>query len=171
MQDNVDRRTFDRLVLEHLPAMHRFAIRLTGDLDRAEEVVQESLLRATRSWQTYRGEASIRTWLFQVTVNAFRDSAPKRAAPEPLPDAIVDAKAPDPSRGAEQAEQGRIVAMAVSSLPPRQREVLVLHTYEQLEIWEIAEVLKITETNVRAQLSYGRAKLKDILAPYRDMQT
>ena len=61
-----------------------------------------------------------------------------------------------------------MVADAVSSLPPRQREVLVLVVYEQLSTEEAARVLNTSETNVRANLSYARAALKKMLAAYRD---
>jgi len=59
----VDRETFDGLVLEHLPMAQRFAIRLTGRSDLAEKIVQAALLRVSRSWSSYRGDSSFRTWL------------------------------------------------------------------------------------------------------------
>src|SRR4051794_6345658 len=58
-----DHDSFDRLMREHLPAAHRFAMRLTGEPHEAEEVLQDALLRVARSWQTFRGESSFRTWL------------------------------------------------------------------------------------------------------------
>ena len=54
-----DRDTFDRLMLEHLSAAQRFAVRLTGNVDEAEDVVQDALLRAARGWQTFRGESEL----------------------------------------------------------------------------------------------------------------
>src|SRR3954466_7708469 len=54
----VDRHTFDRLMLGHLLPAQRFAVRLTGDADAAEEVVQEALVRAARGWATFRGRST-----------------------------------------------------------------------------------------------------------------
>jgi RNA polymerase sigma-70 factor (ECF subfamily) len=168
MRWTTDRESFDRLVLENLAALQRFAIRLTGDLDQAEDLAQEALLRVTRSWESYRGQAQFRTWLFQVAVNAFRDGLRKRLPPDELPNGLVDLRGPAPSAGAEQNERGSLIAKAVSSLPPRQREVIVLRTFEQLSVAEVATALDITEINVRAQLTYARKRLKELLAPFLD---
>jgi RNA polymerase sigma-70 factor, ECF subfamily len=171
MRWTANRETFDQEVLDHLPALQRFAIRLTGDLNDAEDLVQDALLRATRSWETYRGRSQLRTWLLQIAVNAFRDRLRKRPPPGKLPDALIDTTGPAPSAGAETVERGRLVATAVSSLPPRQREVIVLFTYEQLTVAEVAQTLGITEVNVRAQLTYARKRMKELLAPHLDSMT
>jgi RNA polymerase sigma-70 factor, ECF subfamily len=163
----LERPALDCLVLEHLPAALRFATRLSGNPETAEDIVQDALLRVARSWQTYRGEASFRTWFLRVVVNAFRDRLSRRAVPEELSEELPDERATDPVIVAEDAELGSLVAAAVSTLPPKQREVLVLHTYEQLGTAEVARVLNISEQNVRAQLSYARARLKLALARYR----
>ena len=167
----LDRTTFERLVLEHLPAAHRFAIRLTGDADAAEEVMQEALLKASRSWQSFAGRSTFRTWLYQVVVNAFRDHRTARASAGrdgkggPLPEEVVDQRALDPAVQSSAAEQGEQIAALVSALPPRQREVLVLHAYEGLTAAEIAAVLGIEESNARANLHFARQRLKQLLAP------
>jgi len=171
MQWTTDRTSFDRQVLDNLAVLQRFAVRLTGDLDRAEELSQETLLRATRAWETYRGRSQFQTWLYQIAVNVFRDGLRKRPPPVELPDGLVDAGAAPPAAGAETSERGEVIARAVSSLPPRQREVIVLHTFEQLSVPEVAQTLGITEVNVRAQLTYARRKLKELLAPYLDSIT
>jgi RNA polymerase sigma-70 factor (ECF subfamily) len=72
MARSSDQIELDRLVTEHLPSALRFATRLTGDIDAAEEVVQEALVRVARSWKTFRGEARFQTWLFQIVINVFR---------------------------------------------------------------------------------------------------
>ena len=167
MRHAADRDSFDRRVLQELPAALRFAVRLTGDPSTAEEVVQEALLRATRSWETFRAEAQLRTWLLRIVVNAFRDQLPRQQQGE-LSEDLPDGRATDPLGKAQVAEQGRLVAEAVSSLPSRQREVLVLVVYEQMSTEQVANVLNTSETNVRANLSYARATLKKMLAAYRN---
>ena len=163
MGPNADRKTLDRLVLEHLPSALKFAVRLTGSADAAEDVVQDALVRVARHWQTYRAEAQFRTWLFRIVIHAFRDRVCRRPAPAELPERLVDDRTVDPAARAIEVEQGQLVAQAVSALPARQREVIVLHTYQQMTTAEIAELLHLTEPNVRAQLSYARARLKQVL--------
>jgi RNA polymerase sigma-70 factor (ECF subfamily) len=164
----VDRQTFDRLVLDHLPAAQRFALRLTGRIDRAEEVVQNALLRAARGWHTFKGHSTFGTWFFQIVVHAFRDDLDDRSRrrAETLESEPVDQRTIEPVTLAAAAELGRSVADAVSNLPPRQREVMVLHTYEQLNDLEVAAVLGITPQNVRTTLHLARQRLRETLRPF-----
>lgn len=159
-----EKAALDRLVVEHLPAALRFAVRLTGDVHEAEDVVQDALLRAARGWSGFRGEATFRTWLFQIVVNAFRDRL-RRPRMESL-DQEVDDRGADPADAALQGELGEIVAQKISNLPPRQREVLVLAMYEQLTSCEIAAVLGINQANVYTTLHQARARLRKELAEY-----
>ena len=162
----VDRQTFDRLVLEHLASAQRFAIRLTGDSHAAEDLMQDALLRAHRSWQSFRGESKFTTWFYRIVINCFRDRVARTVRSEPLRETIEDHGAGDPAREAQSREFGKIVAMEVSRLPPRQREVLVLSAYEQCSIAEIAVVLATTEQNVRTNLHLARERLRERLAPH-----
>jgi RNA polymerase sigma-70 factor (ECF subfamily) len=163
----VDRETFDRLMLDHLSAALRFAIRLLGDPHEAEDLVQEAMLRAARNWKSFRGASSFRTWLFQILINAFRDRLRgKRARSEAMGDEVSDVRSIDPLIATQVAEMAEIVAKLVSSLPPRQREVLVLMVYEQMSSSDVAKMLGMTEQNVRTNLHFARQRLKAQLGPY-----
>jgi len=159
-----DRASLDRLVSAHLSEALRLATRLTGKPDEAEEVVQEALVRVARSWKSFRGEARFRTWLFRIVINAFHDRLRAHPATEPLEDEVPDRRTADPHREAEAAELGRLIAARVSALPPRQREVLILTTYEGLSPREAAEVLGISQANVHATLHVARERLRRELA-------
>jgi RNA polymerase sigma-70 factor (ECF subfamily) len=161
-----DRSSLDRLVRENLPAALRFATRLTGNLDAAEDVLGEALLRAARGWNTFRGESQFRTWLFRIVINAWHDHRSARESPAELPAEILDTRATDPIAATVAGELGELVAKLVSQLPPRQREVLVLTTYEGLGPDEIAEVLRTSAGNVRTNLHFARERLRKQLAPY-----
>lgn len=162
--------SLDRLVLDHLPAALRFATRLTGDPERAEELVQEALLRVVRSWATFRGEAAFRTWFFRIVINVFRDRLRALSTDEIQFDEnqtdLIDLTDAGPPQAAMAEELGRLVAKEVSRLPPRQREVLVLIVFEGLSVREVAEVIHISEANVHSTLSAARTRLKTRLAPY-----
>ncbi len=166
----MDRQAFDRLLLASLPGAQRFALRLTGDPGAAEDLLHDALVRAAESWRGFRGEASFRTWFFQIIVNALRDRlrrAARRAGDAALSDAEqAVAPAADPGAVVAADEMGAIVARHVSRLPPRQREVLVLVAYEELTPGEAARVLGISESNARANLHFARERLKRELARY-----
>jgi RNA polymerase sigma-70 factor, ECF subfamily len=166
----VDRTTLDRLVRHHLTAAHRLALRLLGpgQAQAAEEVVTEALYRAARGWQSFRGgadPAAFRAWFNRIVVNAFRDHLAHRA--QTGPEATVepaDPRVDDPAAVAAAGELGELVARQVSNLPSRQREVLVLIVYEGHDAAEVANMLNLTEPNVRTTLHLARQKLRERLA-------
>jgi RNA polymerase sigma-70 factor (ECF subfamily) len=167
MARSSDQHELDRLVTEHLPSALRFAIRLTGNVDAAEDVLQDALTRAARSWKTYRREAQFRTWLFRIVINVFRSrvaAAPSRLVP--LSGEVADTHSGDPAIGAQERELAELIGARVSALPARQREVIVLTSFEGLSIKETALLLEITEANVHATLGVARARLTRELAPY-----
>lgn len=158
-----------RLVAEDLPKALRFAVRLTGCPETAEEVVQEALYRAARAVDSFRGESQFRTWFFRIVISAFRDhlaSSARCRCPGALTDELADPHGEEPSAATMAGELRDLVARHVSALPPRQREVLVLVTHEQMTPSEVAEVLGINQSNVHANLHYARARLREELAPY-----
>jgi RNA polymerase sigma-70 factor (ECF subfamily) len=128
--------------------------------------VQEALLKTAKSWKSYRGEATFKTWFFQIVVNAFRDHCRKVSKDRALPQEICDANGASPSRLLEAEELGSAVAKMIQMLPERQREVLVLSVYEMQDSTNIAAVLGITEQNVRTNLHLARQRMKELLAPY-----
>jgi RNA polymerase sigma-70 factor (ECF subfamily) len=157
---------FDRLMSASLPAALRFAVRLTGNLDAAEDVVQEAMLAASRSWKTFRGEAQFRTWLLRIVVNTFRNRLAKPAEAKRLEIDLVDPGQCSPSDSAAAAELSDHVARCIGHLPLRQREVIVLSAYEGLDAAQIAEVLEMNMANVYSTLNVARTKLRECLEPY-----
>lgn len=160
-----DRQTLDELVSEHLSSMRRLAIRLTGRLDFAEEIMQEALLRIVRSWKGFRHQSAFKTWAIRILLNAFHDWLAKRQDLLPLED-VSDLRQPDPLSNALAGELRQYVAQRVSALPPRQREVLVLLVYEGLSAEDVARLLDTRVANVYAALYQARQRLRVELAPF-----
>jgi RNA polymerase sigma-70 factor (ECF subfamily) len=161
--------TLDRLVKLHLNEALHLAVRLSGRTDSAEEIVQEALLRVSKSWKTFRAEAAFRTWLFRIVINAFRDwlkAKEEIGSLEGLENPLPDKRAERPESALLRQEFHEFVAERVSALPPRQREVLILMTYEELTAAETALVLGISEANVHSTLHVARERLRRELAPY-----
>jgi RNA polymerase sigma-70 factor, ECF subfamily len=159
----------DRLVEDHLPETLRFAQRLTGNQESAAEVVQEALYRAARSVGTFRGESQFRTWFYRIIVSAFHDQLAASTQALSLGDVagdLADSRGEDPASAVLASELRDLIAQRISALPPRQREVLVLISYERLRPSEVAEVLGISESNVHANLHFARARLRQELSPY-----
>lgn len=156
--------TLEQLV----PRVFGFALRLTGDRHRAEDLTQEAFLRAWRSGVAQRDADQARVWLFQIAANAWRDLlrrqrlAPERAGQLDMNQAGLRI---GPGLLAEQREEVANALAAVDALPGRQREVLYLSACEGLTNQEIAAVLDCTCDAVKTNLSIARRKLREQLQP------
>ena len=167
MWHSVGRAEFEERVRAHLPDALRVAQHLTGCPDVAEEVVQNALLSASRSWRSFRADACFTTWLYRILVNAHRDYLRRAKPPHaPLPAALEDGRQGDPSGRVVQDELHEQVRRAIARLPTRQREVLVLSVYEHLPTEQIAAALEISPANVHSTLFVARQQLRELLKPY-----
>jgi RNA polymerase sigma-70 factor (ECF subfamily) len=162
------RREFERQINACLEPTLRLATRLTGNIETAEELVQETMLRAVRNWESFRGESQFKTWLYQILVNTFRDQLRRQQKVEFTP--YEDGHSATSDNWTESAahanELSEKVAQLIAQLPQRQREVLVLSTYETMKPDQIAATLQISVANVHANLCMARRKLKQKLKPY-----
>lgn len=159
MAKPIDRKAVDRLVVEHLPRALRFARRLTGDPNVAEDVVQEALCRILKRWRSYRGEASFDTWMLQIVVNVDRDRRRKQRAPASSPPEELVSSEPPPLDEAVAAELHGRIRIAIDRLPARQREVALLTLGEGMPAREVAQVLETTEANVHMCVHLARKRI------------
>lgn len=158
----------DATLEQLLPRVFGFALRLTGDPHQAEDLTQETILRAWRAGLGTRSPNQARVWLFQIAANAWRDQlrrrrlAPERAGPL---DINHPARRVDPVALAEQRDDVARALVALDALPGRQREALYLSACEGLSNAEIAEILGCTADSVKTNLSIARRKLREQLQP------
>jgi RNA polymerase sigma-70 factor, ECF subfamily len=148
---------------EYLPRVYRFALALTRSRQEAEDLVQETYVRAWRRRRQLQDPKAAAAWLFSIAKNAWTDrlrrKARRRAATEPLGDDYQDPAA-GPDRGLVVREDLGRVLEAMDSLPPRQREVLHLHACQGLSLQEIADVLGITTQAAKASICEARKRLR-----------
>lgn len=152
----------------HRAELRRFVLRLVGDPDLAEDIVQETLLRAMRPASGFAGRSRPATWLSAIALNILRDHfrRPARRA-ELSVDEIVLAELPSADEDVVQAlmrgEMADCIARHLLALPERQRQVLALHDMGGASHGEIAAVLGIAECNARVLLHRARAALRQRL--------
>ena len=153
------------LTARKLPRLTALAARMLGDSAEAEDVAQESLIRAWRQAPVWRfGEARFDTWLHRVAVNLCRDRLRRRRPGDAADlEALVDT-GPAPDRGLEARDVGERVAAAMATLPPRQREALVLCHYQEMGNIEAAASLGISVEALESLLSRGRRALRAALS-------
>lgn len=141
-----------------------------GDADEALDLTQESFVSAFAALKSYDPARSFQTWISRIALNKCRDWARRRAVRSfftraaPIEDGLaVAAEQPLPDAEAfDRAELGRVM-QAMTRLPHRLREVLVLRTVEGLSQAEAAEVLGVSEKAVETRLYRARNRLGEIL--------
>jgi RNA polymerase sigma-70 factor (ECF subfamily) len=161
-----DRNAFSELVRLHAQGVMNVVYRMCGDTQVAEDAAQETFIQAWLHLASYRPQASLRSWLYRIAVNAATDMLRKEK--RILPNALEDLPLEDPLLGPEafffQKERAFSIQKAVLSLPDASRMVLVLREYEGMSYHEIAETLDIPIGTVMSRLNYARKTLKDKLA-------
>jgi RNA polymerase sigma-70 factor, ECF subfamily len=136
------------------PQFCRAAAAIAGDRTLGEEAVQDAFAKAVRKRRSYRGRGSLEAWVWRIVVNAARDARRNRRPLIGLRD-----------RQAAVNHNGRGETLPLELLTDRQREVLFLHYYADLDYETIAEALGISPGTVGATLSTARRALRQALAP------
>jgi RNA polymerase sigma-70 factor (ECF subfamily) len=138
------------------PALTSFVRRLLPSPQDAEDVVQETFLKAFQARESFDGRASIKTWLYTIALNVVRDRARR-----PRPGALDDrGLAAPPDRSVERFELAERVRRLVQSLPDGQRAIFCLYRYEGVPYEEIARVLGVTIGTVKAQMHQALLKVR-----------
>lgn len=162
------RSRFEAQVLPHLDAAYRFARWLTRTPTDAEDVVQEAILRAFRSFGSLRG-SDVKSWLLVIVKNCHFTAAkqqqrrgavalPEESDPEDG-DAMIS-QMPGPEGAAVARDEGKTLDRLLSSLPEEQRTVLWLREIEELDYAQIAAVTGVPIGTVMSRLARSRAALK-----------
>ena len=172
---------FAEEALPHMEAVFRFGMRLArGDEDRAKDLVQETYLRAYRSWASYTRGTNCRSWLFTICRNVFLRQNERRARRPETPTSRLEVDVEALSAVAVFDEvsradpEGRFfdsfvdeeVLRAIDSLPVEFRECVVLSDLQGLPYAEVAEVLGIPLGTVKSRLFRGRRMLQEVLYAY-----
>jgi RNA polymerase sigma-70 factor (ECF subfamily) len=154
------------------------AMSILNNAADAEEVVQEAVMKALAALPRFRGEAKFSTWLIQITINEAR--LKRRKDRRHLYDSIDEQQTDDqgdafpkdfadwreiPSEELQRKELREALKRALDSLAPKYREVLILRDIQHLSIQETAQVLNLSEGNVKTRLLRARFQMRDALAP------
>ena len=131
-----------------LPEFRRVAAAIAGDRELGRDAVQEAFAKAVRGRRSYRGAGTLEAWVWRIVVNAARDARRRRPVPgEPL----------------EAGANGSGPVLALDLLTDRQREIVFLRYYADLDYAAIAEALAISPGTVGATLNAARRTLRQAL--------
>lgn len=168
------RRSFEDEALPHLDTLYRVGLRLAGDPARAEDLVQETMLKAYRAWHRYEKGTNARAWLLTILRHTFINLYRREKTRGPQVDVgeieehtiFRDVQDVDPEgRFFDQIVDDEVLA-AVEALPDEFREAVILSDLEGLTYAEIAEVLGVPVGTVKSRLYRGRQALQKKLYDY-----
>jgi len=157
---------------EYQGPIYNYLLRMTQNQAEAEDLTQETFVRAHRSLSTFRGEASLSTWLYRIATNVSLDHFRRRTTRQnrtALPPEKIefyedrDSVPSSPEQLAACSEMSACVQEFVQYLPPDYRTVLVLKDLQGLKNHEIAEVLGCSLATVKIRLHRARTKLREAL--------
>lgn len=173
-----DRAEFARMVDLYSNQIYRMALKMLNDPQDAEDVLQETFIKALRSISTFEGRASFSTWLYRIAVNEALmilrkrrqdtvsiDEQPEDEEGESEPIQIVDWCCL-PENELMGGESRKFLDQAVQRLSPALRSVFVLRDVEGLSVRDTAEALGISEAAVKTRLLRARLRLREDLSAY-----
>jgi RNA polymerase sigma-70 factor, ECF subfamily len=161
---------------EYAPRMLRLALRITGDPDEAENVLQESFISACNRIDDFQGLSTLNTWMYRIVLNNALMSL-RRKRPDTVPLEAHDTHAgqgpnwtddyiAQPVEEVLAAELQESLNLALLALPERLRTAFVLRELEGLSTREAAEALEISESALKVRLHRARQALREQLGPY-----
>lgn len=174
-----DRAAFNEIVLRYKGKVYNYICRMTHNALDAEDLTQETFVRAYLSIRSFQSRASLNTWLFRIATNLCIDYSRKQKthiqadslsheaeeegveAQREIPDLAFD-----PQRLLLNKELGRCLETALQELPEKLRTVTLLYDIEGLSYEEIASITDCPLGTVKSRLFNARASLREKLAPY-----
>jgi RNA polymerase sigma-70 factor (ECF subfamily) len=178
---------FKSLVRRYEGRVYAAVLRLVGNAEEAEEVVQDTFMKLHQNIDKFRSQASFAAWLFRIAHNCCMDRLRVKQRrkiysfwsfdPQSAPDKEEQAESgkvisqladpcPNPAEMLDASEQEQLIERCLKELPDQQRAVVILHDIEGFPYQDIAEITGATIGTVRSRLHYGRLKLRELLEPY-----
>lgn len=165
-----DKRSYSTLVRRHQSGLIRLCLRFVKDMDAAEDVVQESFIKAYERLASFEGRASFKSWLYQIAVNTAKNKLrDRRGEMKDLEDVQLGVAAEAESGLVHQAVS-HLIAKHIEELPFKQRTALTLRIYEDLSFKEIAEIMECPYDTAKANYRHALLKLREELSGEEDLK-
>lgn len=169
-----DERAFGQLVVRYEAKVYSLAMKMLRNPEDAEDVLQDTFLRAYRGIKSFQGNSTFSTWIYRITAN----SALMRLRKKKLPTVSIDDAderespiniadwSPGPVEQLLTQETQKAMDEAIAALPPEFKQVFILRDVEELSNSEVAEILDLSVAAVKSRLHRARLKVRNRLAQY-----
>lgn len=163
---STDLDAFGELVRRHQDFVYGAALRIVRNPVIAQDLAQETFVRAHRALPGFRGQAQVRSWLYRIATNLALNAVQRRR--EYPTDAVPERSTRhDPANDAENLALRRELEEAIAELPPKLKQPLVLREYEGLSYQAIAEALDLPINTVRTRILRARRSLRERMEAWR----
>jgi len=164
-----DPAVIEALVYQYHPFIYRLALSILDDPDEAEDATQDAFISAAMNLGRYRGESSLKTWLYAIALNTCRGHLRKRKARQTMRKTwhtiqTLVSRPPTPEESTVQTEADVQLWAAVDTLGDKHRLPVILRYVHSLSVPEIAQVMDINEGTIHSRLHYARRKLQGRLS-------
>jgi RNA polymerase sigma-70 factor (ECF subfamily) len=166
-----DRSSFSELVKRHQRGLLRLSLRFMKDMDIAQDVVQESFIKAYEKLNSFEGRASFKSWLFQIAVNTARNKIREARHNTTDIDNVYLAVGAIAESSLVHNAVTDIINVEVEKLPFKQRTALVLRVYEDLSFKEIAEVMECPYDTAKANYRHALLKLRQVFEQQEELRS
>jgi len=160
-----EREAFGLIVEKYQALLFNLALRWTRSKEDAEDIVQKAFLNAYEKIGTFRGQSSLKTWLFRIALNLLKNEVRfrKTRAIEELDDSIPSSDESPLQQSMNKQETGRVLK-AIDRLKPKQKATLLLRIAQEFSFEEIAQTMKCTQNTAKVNFHYAVRNLHDLLA-------
>ena len=166
-REEQDEFAFEVIVKKYQRMAYFLALKMVGNHDDADEVAQKTFLSVYKNLGKFEGRSSLKTWIFRIasnySKNLIRDRG--RRMGEEITERVAATESPVEDE-IETQQRRQIVAEAMESLPPRQREVLQMRAFGDLSFTEIAQTIGISTSAAKVNYHYAVKALKSLLANF-----
>jgi len=157
---------FGELVDRYEQAVFNVALRMVNRYEDAQDIAQTVFLKAYRNLGRYKKEYKFFSWIYRMVVNESINFLDRRRSTEVLEDSHISYE-PDPHVLLETADLNRSLELAIASLSPEHKAVIILRHFEDLSYDEIASTLQIPEKTVKSRLFSARRQLREALIEHK----
>ncbi|MBL7545174.1 MAG: sigma-70 family RNA polymerase sigma factor [Bdellovibrionaceae bacterium] len=164
-----NRKAFSEIVKRHQKSLLRMSLRFVRDLDMAEDVVQESFIKAYEKLNAFEGRSTFKSWLFQIAVNTAKNKLRERKRLTTDIDSIQLAVGAVAETSLVHSALSQEIQEEIDKLPTKQRTALILRVYEDLSFKEIADIMECPYDTAKANYRHALIKLKDSFEKRSDL--
>ena len=171
-----DAEAFEELMAAQESRMYAIALRMMGNREDAQDCAQEAMVRIYRAMGSFKGQSSLATWIYRITMNTCLDELRRRKVRKVTSlDTLVESgwsptdKGETPEEYGLRSEKQTVLNDAIQSLPDDMRAAIVLRDIKGYTYDEIADILNANVGTIQSRISRGRERLREILSKHSEL--